>query len=152
MARCFEEFCKGEVWISPPRTVTETDVLGFAEISGDWNEIHTNEEFARQSFYGRRIAHGALVFAISLGLASPSDPSQAPDLLAFRGVDRLRFIKPVFFGDSIHLKQTVLTPDPIDASSGIVNFKHEVIKQDGVVAISYTAKLLVRRRPGPAQA
>ena len=149
MARCFEEYSEGEVLLSPSRTITETDVVGFAGLSGDWNEIHTNEEFAKQGYYGRRIAHGALIFSISMGLASRNDRSRQPDLIAFYGVDRLRFIKPVFLGDTIHLKQTVLAPEPKDASSGIVNLKHEVYKQDGVLAISYIAKLLVRRRQEP---
>jgi acyl dehydratase len=146
MARYFEEYSEGEVLVSPGRTITEADVVGFAGLSGDWNEIHTNEEFAKKGYYGRRIAHGALIFSISMGLASRNDRSQQPDLIAFYGVDRLRFIKPVFLGDTIHLKQTVLAPEPRDATSGIVNLKHEVFKQDGVLVISYTAKLLVRRR------
>ena len=146
MARSFEDYSEGEVLLSPGRTITEADVVGFAGLSGDWNEIHTNEEFARKGYYGKRIAHGALIFSISMGLMSRNDSSKQPDLIAFYGVDRLRFIKPVFLGDTIHLKQTVLAPEPRDAVSGIVNFKHEVFKQDGVLAISYTAKLLVRRR------
>ena len=139
MARCFEDYSEGEVLVSPARTITEADVVGFAGLSGDWNEIHTNEEFARQGYYGRRIAHGALIFSISMGLASRNDRSQQPDLIAFYGIDRLRFIKPVFLGDTIHLQQTVLAPEPRDAGSGIVNLKHEVFKQDGVLAISYSA-------------
>ena len=146
MARCFEDYSEGEVLVSPGRTITEADVVGFAALSGDWNEIHTNEEFARQGYYGRRIAHGALIFSISMGLVTRNDRSTQPDLIAFYGVDRLRFVKPVFFGDTIHLKQTVLASEPRDATSGIVNLKHEVFKQDGALAISYTAKLLVRHR------
>jgi 3-hydroxybutyryl-CoA dehydratase len=149
MARCFEEYSEGEVLVSPGRTITEADVVGFAALSGDWNEIHTNEEFARKGHYGRRIAHGALIFSISMGLASRNDRSKQPDLIAFYGVDRLRFVKPVFLGDTIHLKQTVLAPEPRDAGSGIVNLKHQVFNQDGVLVTSYTAKLLVHRRQQP---
>src|ERR1019366_6849778 len=107
VALYFEEFEQGELLISAGRTVTETDVVNFAALSGDWNELHVNEEFARQGHFGRRIAHGALTFSISTGLAAQTDRSQQPNLIAFYGVDRLRFVKPVFLGDTIRLKQTV---------------------------------------------
>ncbi len=107
MARYFEEYQEGEVFRSPGRTITETDVVNFSALSGDWNELHANEEFARRQYFGRRIAHGALIFSVSTGLAAQMDPSQRPDLIAFYGVDRLRFVKPVFLGDTIRLQQTV---------------------------------------------
>ena len=152
MARYFEEFPEGEVLVSPGRTITETDVVNFAALSGDWNEIHVNEEFARQGYFGRRIAHGALIFSISTGLAAQTDRSKRPDLIAFYGIDRLRFVKPVFLGDTIRLKQTVVTLEPRDEKSGIVNLAREVWNQNDVVTLSYTAKLLVRRRPGSVAA
>ena len=147
MARYFEEFEQGELLISAGRTVTETDVVNFAGLSADWNELHVNEEFARQGHFGRRIAHGALTFAISTGLAAQADRSQQPDLIAFYGVDRLRFVKPVFLGDTIHLKQTVQSLEPRDEKSGIVNLAREILNQKEAVVLSYTAKLLVRRSP-----
>src|SRR3972149_4557991 len=107
MARYFEEFPEGEVLFSPGRTITEADVVQFAALSGDWNELHVNEEFARRGYFGRRIAHGALILSISTGLAAQTDPCTYPDLIAFYGIDRLRFVKPVFLGDPIRLKQTV---------------------------------------------
>lgn len=147
MARYFEEYQKGEVFVSPGRTITETDVVNFSALSGDWNELHANEEFARRQYFGRRIAHGALIFSVSTGLAAQMDPSQRPDLIAFYGVDRLRFVKPVFLGDTIRLKQTVQSLEPRDEKSGIVNLAREILNQDEAVTLSYTAKLLVRRQP-----
>ena len=146
MSRCFEEYQQGEVLLSQGRTITESDVVNFASLTADWNEIHTNEEFARQGHFGRRIAHGALIFSISMGLAALNDRSQQPDLIAFYGVDRLRFVKPVFLGDTIRLKQTVHSMEPKNDKSGIVNITHDVVNQTDVVVLSYTAKLLVRRR------
>lgn len=150
MARYFEEYQKGEVFVSPGRTITETDVVNFSALSGDWNELHANEEFARRQYFGRRIAHGALIFSVSTGLAAQMDPSQRPDLIAFYGVDRLRFVKPVFLGDTIRLKQTVQSLEPRDEKSGIVNLAREILNQDEAVTLSYTAKLLVRRQPNAA--
>ena len=149
MPRYFEEFQEGEVLLSQGRTLTETDVVNFASLTGDWNELHVNEEFARRGYFGRRIAHGALIFSISTGLAAQTDRSKHPDLIAFYGVDRLRFVKPVFLGDTIRLKQTVQSLEPRNEKSGIVNIAREVLNQDEAVTLNYTAKLLVRRRPDP---
>ena len=107
-----------------------------------------NDEFARGGFFGRRIAHGALIFSVSTGLAVQTDPAQHPDLIAFYGIDRLRFVRPVFLGDTIRVKQTVHSLVPRDEKSGFVNVTREVLKQDDTLALAYTAKLLVRRRPG----
>ena len=152
MARYFEEFQEGEESVSPGRTITEADVVNFAALSGDWNELHVNEEFARRGYFGRRIAHGALIFSISTGLAARTDPSRYPDLIAFYGIDRLRFVRPVFLGDTIRVKQTVQSLEARDEKSGIVNLIREVLKQDDALALSYTAKFLVRRRPISAEA
>ena len=147
MARFFEEFEKGEVLFSQGRTITEADVVSFAALTGDWNELHVNEEFARQGHFGRRIAHGALIFSISSGLAAQREQSLQPELVAFYGVDRLRFVKPVFLGDTIRLKETVRSLEPQNEKWGIVNIVREVLNQNEVVILRYTAKLLVRRRP-----
>ena len=146
MARYFEEFQEGEESLSPGRTITEADVVNFAALSGDWNELHVNEEFARRGYFGRRIAHGALIFSISMGLAARNDRSRQPDLIAFYGLDRLRFVRPVFIGDTIRLRQTIHSLEPRDDKSGIVIFTHEVLNQSDTLVIVYTAKLLVRRR------
>ena len=147
MARYFEEFHEGEVVISQGRTITEADVVHFAALSGDWNELHVNEEFARRGYFGRRIAHGALIFSISTGLATQTDRSRHPDLVAFYGVDRLRFVKPVFLGDTIRLRQTVRSLEPRGEKTGIINIAREIVNQDEAITLSYTAKLLVRRQP-----
>ena len=147
MSRYFEEYREGETFLSQGRTITETDVVNFSSLSGDWNELHANEEFARREYFGKRIAHGALIFSVSTGLAAQTAPSQKPRLIAFYGVDRLRFVKPVFLGDTIRLKQTVQSLKPRDEKSGIVNLAREVLNQNEAVTLSYTAKLLVRRQP-----
>ncbi len=147
MARYFEEFQEKEVQLSQGRTITEADVVNFASLSGDWNEIHVNDVVARQEYYGRRIAHGALIFCVSAGLMAQTDPSKKPNLIAFYGVERLRFVKPVFPGDTIHVKQTVESLEPRDQSSGIVNLAREVLNQDSNVVLAYTVRFLVRRRP-----
>lgn len=145
MARFFEDLSPREVTLSPERTITEADVRAFAELTGDRNPIHLSDEAARQGRFGRRIAHGALVFSASVGLLQ-QDQSHWPDVLAFVGVERLRFVRPVFLGDTIRVRQTVRSLDPVDPATGMVEAREEVLNQDGAVVVSYTAKLLVRRR------
>ena len=65
----FEEFVSGDAITSVGRTVTETDIVNFAALSGDWNLIHTDAEYSRQSLFGERVAHGLLVLSIASGLA-----------------------------------------------------------------------------------
>jgi 3-hydroxybutyryl-CoA dehydratase len=149
MPRYFEEFQENETELSQGRTVTEADVVAFAALSGDWNELHVNEEFARQGHFGRRIAHGALIFSISAGLMAQTNPSSHPHLIAFYGVDGMRFVEPVFPGDTIRVKQTVSSLQPHRERSGIVNMKREVLNQRSATVLVYTAKLLVKRRPKP---
>jgi acyl dehydratase len=150
--RYFEDFTPGELQVSQGRTITETDIVSFAALTADWNELHVNEEWARSGPFGRRIAHGALIFSISMGLSALFDRALQPHLIAFYGVDRLRFTKPVFIGDTIRLRQTAGELVPKNENAGIVNFSHDVINQDGVVVVSYRAKLLVKRRPEGGEA
>src|SRR5262249_26196327 len=125
MGKYFEELQGGETRRSRGRTITETDIVNFAALTGDWVELHVNEEYARQSFFGRRIAHGALIFSISTGLAVRMGTVD-DTVIAFYGVDKLRFIKPVFIGDTIWVRETVQNKEVRDDQSGIVTMLTEV--------------------------
>lgn len=143
MPRCFEELGPREVTVSPERTVTDLDVRSFAQLTGDHNPIHLSDEAARQGRFGRRIAHGAFIFSASIGLLQQGE--SWPDVLAFVGVERLRFVRPVFLGDTIRVRQTVRSLDPVDEATGLVEAREEVLNQEDAVVVSYTAKFLVRR-------
>jgi acyl dehydratase len=146
MSQHFEDFEIGAETVTAGRTVTEADIINFAGLTGDWYEIHTNAEFARQSMFGQRIAHGALIFSLATGLTVRAMPP-GHTLLAFYGVDKLRFVKPTFIGDTIHVRQKVVEKAERDAMSGVVTTLTEVINQNNVVVLSYTARVLFRRRP-----
>ncbi len=141
----FDDFVVGEAGISSGRTITEADIVNFAGLTGDWYELHTNKEFAANGPFGQRIAHGALIFSIATGLALRMDPPSEA-LIAFYGLDHLRFVKPVFIGDTIHVRQTVLEKTERDAGSGVITARSEVINQRDQIAVSYTAKVLYKRR------
>src|ERR1700719_1640995 len=106
MSLYFEDFVLESATTSRGRTITEADIVNFAGLSGDFVELHMNEEFAKKGPFGRRIAHGALIFSISTGLMIQMTV-ELEAIIAFYGVDRLRFIAPVFIGDTIHVSRRV---------------------------------------------
>jgi len=101
----FEEFEVGDEMTSPGRTVTEADIVMFAGLSGDYNQLHTNAEYAQGTIFGERIAHGLLGLAIASGLGSRLGFIEST-ALAFIGLD-WKFKKPIKIGDTIHLTAKV---------------------------------------------
>lgn len=141
----FEDFAVGQESISAGRTITEADIVNFAGLTGDWYELHTNKEWAEKGPFGQRIAHGALIFSIATGLALRVDPP-SDGLMAFYGLDKLRFVKPTFIGDTIHVRQSITETTDRDEQSGLITTRTEVINQREEVVISYTAKVLYKKR------
>jgi 3-hydroxybutyryl-CoA dehydratase len=142
----FEDFHAGQVTETPGRTITEADIVNFAGLTGDWYELHTNVEYARQTRFGQRIAHGALVFSISSALSVRTFPP-GNTLIAFYGVDKLRFVRPVFIGDTIHVRETVVETASREDGAGIVCTQAEVLNQNDDVVVVYLARTLWRKRP-----
>ena len=98
----FEEFSVGQKIVSAARTVTESDIQSFAGLTGDHNRIHTDEEFAKGTPYGQRIAHGLLGLSMAVGLLMQTGMLE-DTVIAFREILEWKFVKPVFIGDSIHV-------------------------------------------------
>jgi acyl dehydratase len=103
----FEDFQSGQKVKSAGRTVTEHDIATFAGLSGDFNQIHTDAEFAKSTPFGQRISHGLLGLAIASGLAVQTGILGA-NVIAFREVNEWKFAKPVFIGDTIHVEMEVI--------------------------------------------
>ena len=147
MGLYFEDFeSTGEI-TTRGRTITEADVMMFAGLTGDFVELHTNEEFAKRTPFGRRVAHGALVFSISIGLATRTNLLDDA-LLAFAGVDKLRFVAPVFIGDTVHVTKRVTERKELGAEQGTVVFETRVVNQRNELVLVYFDKMLMKRRPG----
>jgi acyl dehydratase len=146
LALYFEDFEIGAVSKSRGRTVTEADIVNFAGVSGDFVELHMNEEYAAKGPFGRRIAHGLLVLSISSGL-SVRMHDMSDTIIAFYGIDKLRFVKPTFIGDTVHVTKKVLEVQTKDAGRGVLTFETNVVNQNGEPVIVYTDKLMVKRRP-----
>jgi 3-hydroxybutyryl-CoA dehydratase len=141
----FEDYTIDEVRTSRGRTITEADIVNFAGLSGDFVELHMNEEYARSGPFGRRIAHGALIFSISTGLMVQMT-SDHEAIVAFRGVDQLRFVAPVFIGDTIHVTKKTIDKQSKDGVRGVVAFETTVLNQDGKAVLIYVDRLLVKCR------
>ena len=131
----------GDRHTSRARTITETDLVSFAMFTGDWHPIHTDVTYAEADprFHGR-IAHGALVLSVALGLVE-FDPAA---MKAFYGIDALRFVAPVRIGDTLHVETEVLDVRPRDAD-GVVTSRFVVVTQDSTEVLVATLKCLVVR-------
>lgn len=146
MSLYFEDFADAASVQSDDRTITEADVMAFARLTGDFMKLHTDEEYAKTTKFGERIAHGALVFSVSIGLATAMHLFD-DTLIAFAGVDKLRFVAPVFLGDSVHVVKKVVERKVMGAGQGTVTFESRVLNQHGELVLAYRDRLLVKRRP-----
>lgn len=145
MSLYFEDFVVESVSHSRTRTITETDIVNFAGLSGDFVELHMSETYAAQGAFGRRIAHGTLIFAVSTGLTVQMNQVQ-DTVIAFYGVDRLRFTGPVFIGDTIHVLKKVTAREIKEPGRGLVTFETQVLNQRDELVLIYSDKLLLKTR------
>lgn len=141
----YEDFELGQEFISPGRTITEHDVLTFAGLSGDFNQLHTNNEFAKNTQFGQPIAHGLLGLSVTSGLLSRAGLAEGT-ILAFLGLT-WNFTAPIFFGDTVHAKMTVQEKrETSKPDRGIITRLVELINQHGTVVQKGTMTTMVRRR------
>jgi len=143
----FEEFEVGQSLTSAGRTVTETDVVRFAGISGDYNQLHTDAEFGKNTPFGARIAHGLLVLSIASGLAMRTGVLEGT-AIAFREINNWKFIKPVYFGDTVHVVLNVVETKAIRRlNGGAVIIEIDVRNQKDETVMKGTWTTLVASKP-----
>lgn len=146
----YEDFAVGQTFTSPARTVTEADIQMFAGLSGDYNPLHTDEEFGRATMFGGRIAHGLLGLSIASGLAARLSFLEGT-VLAFLSLE-WKFREPIRAGDTIHVSGVVADKKPMPRlGGGIVDFSIEVTNQKGAGAQKGTWRLLIRTKPEGTQ-
>jgi acyl dehydratase len=102
----FEDYSTGQRIITAGRTITESDIVNFAGLSGDYNQIHTDLEYSSKTPFGQRVAHGLLGMAVCSGLAAQTGVMEGT-VLAFREIRDWKFIKPILINDTIHAELTV---------------------------------------------
>src|SRR3954451_14223201 len=129
----FEEFELNEKRSTGGRTVTETDIVIHAGQSGDFFPHHMDEEWCKTQPFKKRVAHGTMIFSIGIGLAASEINPEAFS----KGYDRLRFVKPVHIGDTIHSEITISgKTDAKKPEYGSVTEHVEVINQNGEVVLA----------------
>jgi len=147
----FDELHVGDALISPRRTVTEADIVNFAGVSGDFFYAHMDDIAARDSIFEKRVAHGYFVLSAAAGLFV--EPSPGP-VLANYGLESLRFVKPVYPGDTIQATLTVKQKTAKEKKEGqvpqgVVAWDVEVRNQNAEIVAAYTILTLVRRKDEP---
>jgi len=126
----YEDLEVGMSFTTKGRTVTEADIVNFAGISGDYNQLHLNEEYAKETQFKKRIAHGLLGLTISSGLTQQMDLYN-DTLIAFLGLT-WTFKGPVFIGDTVHVAQSIKEKrETRKPGRGIVVFESKLINQRG---------------------
>ena len=139
----YEDIEVGQVWISPRRTVTEADVISFATMTGDFNPLHVDYDFASKSHYRQPIAHGLLGLSWVAGLGSyfPS-----VNTLAFVAVRNWEFQRPLYFGDTVYVQTTCLAQEWSGRRTGKVSWDRKLMNQRSEIVQNGVFETLVAMR------
>lgn len=138
----FQDFSIGDEFHTPSRTVTEADIINWSYLSGDWNPVHTDEEFAKKSEFKTRIAHGPLSLGIATGLMDRIGIIEGTALALLTLTQK--FMAPVNIGDTISLKMTVSQKkETRKEDRGIVTFNVNILNQNGQIVSEGTWDLLI---------
>ena len=144
--RYWDDFKVGETFETAARTVEAGDVGLFAGLSGDFNPLHLNEEFAKTTPFGGRVAHGILTLAISNGHQNQLGIFEGTTL-ALLGIDRIRFTGPVRLGDTVHTAMTIKETKPSSKPDrGVVTYEVAVKNQKGETVMHCEQSVLMMRR------
>ena len=142
----FEEFEEGQTFHSPGRTITETDVVMHAATTGDWNELHTNREHARERDFGERIVHGPMTFVQAIGMVMRIGILEQT-AYAFLGMNYMDLPAPVHIGDTVSVEIEVAETKDLESRDdvGLVVFDAEMTTQDNTVVFQGDLKFFVLR-------
>ncbi len=139
----FDELEIGDKTVSERgRTITETDVVFFCYLTGNWLELHSNAEYAKETQFGERLVQGSLTFAIAAGLQMVKRGL----VIAFYGLDKMRFTAPVKIGDTLRAEAEVIDKEVKGDDSGVVTIKQVIKNQRDETTAIMIWKLLIKRR------
>jgi acyl dehydratase len=146
MGLYFEDLTIGDVTRTAGRTVTETDVVVFSGLTGDYTPIHTDAEFAKQTHFGQRVVHGPLGFALAVGLSARLALFEDTAIAAL-GIQDWKFLAPIFIGDTVHVEIEIaskrVTKNP---SRGVVERVFSLINQDGTIVQQGRLPVMLKTR------
>jgi len=141
--RYFEDFQVGDKILTRGRTITEADIVTFSAFSGDWHPLHTDVEYAKKGPFKERIAHGFLILSVASGLLPLSEIA----IIAFYGIDKLRFVNPVKLLDTIHVEFETVEKQERDERGGVITFRQTVKNQrEEEVAVGTMRSLIAKRK------
>lgn len=144
--KTFEDFQPGDTLVSPGRTIEASDINAFAGLTGDFYPLHVDEEVARRTRFGGRIAHGPLTFSVAVGLVGLSG-FYADAIEAMLGVDQVRALHPVRPGDTIRVHVVVSECSPAPSPRlGRMDVAYSVRNQNDEEVMTFVMLLLARRR------
>lgn len=146
MTQYFEDYDIGSSRTSHGRTITEADIVLHAGQTGDFFPHHMDKEFCATQPFGQRIAHGTLILSVGVGMLA----GEINEVAMSYGYDGIRFLSPVFIGDTITATATIIGTREYKKSPdryGLVDEKLEVIKQSGQTALALTHIYLVEKKP-----
>jgi acyl dehydratase len=144
MTLYYEDLTEGQTFTGPARTVTETDLVNFAMLSGDWNPIHTDEEFAKSTYYGKRVVHGLFGLSMMTGLLDRTGLF-AGSIIAALGIRDWNYKAPVFVGDTLHFEMEIASKRLTSKGDrGIVDRKFRLINQSNEVVQEGHIGLMIR--------
>lgn len=139
----FEDLEVGQKFVSSARTVTETDVVNFSGLSGDFNPIHLDRESTKHGIFGRRVAQGILGLSMATGLLDSLGLFKQ-SMGAMLEIESWRFLQPIFIDDTIHLELEIVGMRPTSkGTAGVVRRLIRLVKQDGVVVQEGVITVLV---------
>ena len=139
--RGFDQLETGERFETTGRTITESDLVSFAALTGDRHPLHTDASWAAASPFGKRVAHGMLVLSYALGLV-PFDPAH---VVALRGVDEVVFKRPTYIGDTIRVAGRVQSLEPLEGGVGLVTCRWKVLNERDETLVWAKLRVLWRR-------
>lgn len=141
----WEDFPVGKTVTTAGVTVTESHLVQFSGLTGDWYPVHTDAEWAAQTPFGQRIAHGPLTFSLAVGCMFQSQ-FYGDAIVAWLGADQIRATAPVFIGDTVHVVATVTSSRASKPSRGIVSLEYKVRNQRGEDVMFLALNMLMRSR------
>lgn len=141
----YEDFEIGAVYETPGRTITEADVMQFAALTGDWNQIHTNEEYCKDGPFKTRIAHGLLGMAYIEGLKYRLGHFEGTAIASLSWT--IEFPKPILIGDTIRVRVKIASKrETRKPDRGILVEEVQVINQRDEVVTEGTHKVMMKRK------
>lgn len=145
----YDDLHVGMSFRSPGRTITDADLVAFAGLTGDYSELHTSDVYARNSQFGRRVAHGMLGLAYAHGLMWARTGELRDTAVAFLGISDWRFLGPIFIGDTIFVDYRIaeLRDSRSKPTQAIATFDVDIVNQDGTVVQRGRKALLVSKVP-----